>query len=122
MGDDDQLTFEESVRRAREAQAAADEAVARARANAHAEWRRLAYQAGIALARERDTFTSLDVTHYLLVHHPDATTHEPRALGAVMRDLARDGAISPTHEWIPSQLPGNHNRPVRVWSSELFER
>lgn len=40
---------------------------------------------------------------------------EPRAMGAVMRSLYRQGYIKPLQKWIPSSRPACHSRPLRVW-------
>jgi hypothetical protein len=58
-----------------------------------------------------------DVAEAVATYHPATTTHEPRALGAVMRQLARDGVIEPTDTYAPSGRSQNHNRPQRIWRS-----
>lgn len=40
---------------------------------------------------------------------------EPRAMGAVTRPASRDHRIVKTGEWINSNRPGCHSRPVPVW-------
>lgn len=42
-------------------------------------------------------------------------THEPRALGAVMRKLARQGVIRTTGEYVKTQRREAHSRPIPVW-------
>lgn len=44
------------------------------------------------------------------------TTHEPRALGAVLRRFSKVGTIVPIG-YRPSTRPECHGRPVRVWVS-----
>lgn len=41
--------------------------------------------------------------------------HEPRALGAVMRQAARDGLIESTGTYVPSEREACHARPVQKW-------
>lgn len=56
------------------------------------------------------TFTTDDVQERY-----DVAFHEPRAWGAVMRDLARQGQIRSTGEYRQSKQVGCHGRPKRVW-------
>lgn len=51
-----------------------------------------------------------------LEHHKEKT-HEPRALGALMRRAAVEGMIKPTNIHIPSERLACHSRPIRVWES-----
>lgn len=44
-----------------------------------------------------------------------STPHEPRALGAVMRQGVRDGLIEATGEWVPSERAECHGRPIQKW-------
>jgi hypothetical protein len=43
--------------------------------------------------------------------------HEPRALGALMREAARNGLIEATDRVRPSERPQCHMNPKRVWRS-----
>lgn len=45
----------------------------------------------------------------------DVHTHEPRAMGAVMRAAARAGLIATTGEYVKSSRPDCHSRPIPVW-------
>lgn len=45
-----------------------------------------------------------------------ATTHEPRALGAVMMRLAREKVVAKTREYRPTTRKQAHARPIPVWS------
>lgn len=42
-------------------------------------------------------------------------THEPRALGAVMRAAASAGYLTNTGSYFKSQRPDCHSRPVPLW-------
>lgn len=44
-----------------------------------------------------------------------STTHEPRAMGAVMRAAARAGLIATTGEYVKTSRPEAHSRPIPVW-------
>lgn len=41
---------------------------------------------------------------------------EPRALGAVMQKLAREGQIRKTGDYVDSTRPACHGRPIPVWA------
>jgi hypothetical protein len=91
--------------------AARDEALARVEANANEEWKRVAYVTALEVAERKHRFTSDDVWD-ALTH---VSTHEPRAMGAVMKRLHKEGHIQPTSDFITSTSPRSHGRPVRVW-------
>lgn len=88
-----------------------DRALARVGANADAGF---VAEARIAIKRAmmQGTFTTDDVWALIDPRH---TTHERRALGAVMKQLQRSGDIVPTDLYVPSARPECHRRPVRVW-------
>lgn len=95
------------------AQQARDEAIARVDAHADSAWRQRALQVVEYLAATRGTFTTDDVWEQLAVH--GEATHEPRALGAIMRTAARQGICAPTPTYRTSSRAACHARPVRVW-------
>jgi hypothetical protein len=71
------------------------------------------------VARWQATLTSDDVWSAM----PEGlSTPEPRALGAVMRQGARDGLIQPTESWVLSTRAVCHRRPLRVWTSRIYEK
>lgn len=90
------------------------EAVQRAADHANGEWLRDAQQAVRSLAARREPFTTDDVWG-LLSATSTATTHEPRALGAVIRQAQRDELIRHTGDWRKSTRPECHTRPCAVW-------
>lgn len=91
----------------------ADEAIQRAAENADREWYRSALDIVWSLG---NTFTTDDVWA-ALDRHGEPAPHEPRALGAVMRDARKRGWIAPTSEYRQSTRPECHGRPVRVWKA-----
>lgn len=96
---------------------AADEAIARAGRNAADDWYRAAVSAVVRLAEAGwTTFTTDDVWATI---PPEIRTHEPRALGSVMRKLQESGVIEATGDWRPTARPEAHGRPIRVWRSRL---
>jgi len=102
------------------AESARDEAIAQVEANADREWKTAALNAVRWLAANRVEFTSDDVWR-LLPHQSAATTHEPRALGAVMRKAARDGLVRKTDRVVNSTRVECHARPVAVWQSLIWK-
>lgn len=98
-----------AVGHAQEQIVAREAAIDRAAAAASPEWLRKARRAVLDVASELDEFTTDDVWLRL------PTVREPRALGAVLRELAGEGLIVRTDRTRPSDQPANHRRPVRVW-------
>ena len=95
---------------------AADEAIARADDHAAPDWRTEALAAGRRAAARLDLLTSDDVRREI---GDRADTHEPRALGAIMRALATEGVIASTDRYAKSGRVEAHDRPMRLWRSLL---
>jgi hypothetical protein len=95
--------------------AARDEALARVEQHANDAWKAEAMRAVVRVARERGRFTTDDVWQAL--GGLDVGTHEPRAMGAVMRQAARNGWVRATDEYVKSGRAACHARPLRVWES-----
>lgn len=93
---------------------ARDEAVTRVGSNADPDWYDHALDAVWALAILLDEITTDDV--WDAIGHA-ASTHEPRALGAVMQSAARAGYVKATDRYRPSARAACHARPVRIWAS-----
>jgi hypothetical protein len=94
-----------------DAMEARDEAIARVEAHAPEGWVQRARETVTLVARSRFDFTTDQVWDAL----GDDRPHEPRALGAVMKAMARDGAIRATGEYRKSSRVDCHARPVAVW-------
>ena len=92
-----------------------EEAIARVEANANEEWKQAAYLAMYFVARQQEYLTSDDVWSGLV--DGSASTHEPRAMGAILKRAAKEGIIVATDDWRVSSRPECHGRPVRVWRS-----
>lgn len=106
----------ERVRRRAEAKTGAqlrDEAIQQVEEHADPDWKDVAYRVVATLTETMSEFTTDDVW-YELQRSPNST-HEPRALGAVMRRAARDGLIVPTDRYRESTRPICHRSPKRVW-------
>lgn len=97
-----------------DAEEARDEAVARAAFGA-GDWIGRARDAVQLVALARFDFTADHVWDVLGEDRPV----EPRALGAVMKAMARDGLIRATGEYRKSGRVDCHARPVAVWRTVL---
>ncbi len=89
-------------------------AIATVKAHADPEWYSLALQAAKDCALSIDSFTSDDVWN-LLDSRKAPIPHEPRAMGAVLKDLADMGRITATGDWRVSKRRVCHGRPMMVW-------
>jgi len=94
-------------------------AIAAASAEADRAWMREAMAAVRHLATVHDEFTTDNVWACL---PNDVSTHEPRAMGAVMRAAMKEGVIAPLDRYEMSARPACHCRPVRVWKSLRREK
>jgi hypothetical protein len=81
--------------------------------NANPDWMQVARLAVVSLAKSGQPFTADDVWDRLATE--SAVTHEPRALGAVMRNVAAAGLIRTTGAYVKSRRRETHYRPVAVW-------
>ena len=69
----------------------------------------------IVLGYATDTeFTTDQIWDYCYQHNIE-TPHEPRALGAILIGLARNGFVKATDRYRPSHRVACHARPIRVW-------
>ncbi len=97
-----------------------DDALKRVEDHASEAWKGEADFAVLRLAATGRPFTADDVWRGIPAGF---TTHEPRAMGAILRGCARDGIIEALQEWKLSTRPECHRRPVRVWrgtNTEVF--
>lgn len=94
-----------------------DEALGRVDANADAVWKEDVLNAIHRLALTVEDFTTDDVWEAVRLN--ESTTHEPRAIGALMKRAADRGWIRPTPTYRKTTRPEAHGRPIRVWKSRL---
>lgn len=99
---------------------ARDEALERVDKHADRSWKEVALDVVRHLAATRETFTTDDVWRELEKH--SVSTHEPRAIGAVMRSCASSGMIRNTKRAVESTREECHRRPVTIWESLLAKR
>lgn len=96
------------------AQDAKTEAIARAEKNAAPDFLATASTIVLRLASAMPHGFTTDAVWEVL----DASgikTHEPRALGAVMKQLADGGYITKTGAYVDSLRPECHCRPIPIW-------
>lgn len=101
-----------------DAQLALDDALERARDHADAQWMLDAQEAVLVVAKRDDLFTTDEVWEWLEMFSTH-TTHDPRAMGAVMRWAVQARICQPTQTYRNSTRPACHKRPVRVWEPTL---
>lgn len=101
-----------------EAEAAKIEAIDRVSANADPNWKFLAIQATRKVAMQRETFTSEHVWAELVAE--GSTTHEPKAMGGILRKAAQEGICEVTERFIKSSSRINHRRPLQIWKSLIY--
>lgn len=94
-----------------------DEAIQRVNAHADPDWKDTAYATGYRIASCQESLLSEDIWQAL--SDQGVHTHEPRAMGAVMRRLHADKVIQPTDQFVKSPSPLGHGRPSRIWKSLL---
>lgn len=95
------------------AQQAGNEAIDRAMRHASPEWVACAEAAVRNCAENFNEFSSDDVWSALATMHQ--TTHEPRALGGIMRRAVKSGICFRTDTYRPSVREQCHGRPVMVY-------
>ena len=98
-----------------------DEAIDRVEEHADAEWKDAAYLACCFCAEIFPRFTTdmlWDMMDKVFYRYE---THEPRAMGAIMRRAARDKIIAATALYVRSDRPQCHGRPVAVWESLICD-
>lgn len=95
-----------------EAGRARDEALARVGDHADPAWTATARRIVLAISAGGE-FTTDDV--WTGLESAGVATHEPRALGAVIRQLAGEGAIGKAGTYRPSTRAACHARPIAVW-------
>ena len=100
-----------------EAKTQRDDGIRRAAEHAADSWRFHAEQAVLRAARKLPELTVDDVQLEMPV---EITTHEGRAMGAVMLAAAKVGWIQPTDRFKPGNQPKSHRNPRRVWKSLVW--
>lgn len=82
--------------------------------NANPAWVKAVKKSIMQAARKYRTFTTDDVWAGLV--EQDVTTHEPRAIGAIMRLAAKKKVIEKVPGvYIKSRRAACHGRPLQAW-------
>lgn len=89
-----------------------DEALQRVEEHADRDWKTLAYEVLIDLCRSGQEWTTDDFWLRMRQRHATVKTHEPRALGALIRRLLRDGHAVKTGRFGESTRPEAHRAIV----------
>lgn len=89
-----------------------DDALQRVEEHADPDWKTTAYDVLVGLARRDGEWTTDDFWLAMRAQHPTVTTHEPRALGALIRRLLRDGLVEKTGRFSESVRPEAHHAIV----------
>lgn len=77
--------------------------------NADPEWLALAERAVLAVSKEKGEFTVDDIWELI------PACREPRALGAIIRRMSKQGIIVATGRYKESSRSACHHRPVLIW-------
>ena len=102
------------------AEEAATQSIKRVAGNSKDDWVVVALRAARWLARKQPTLTSESIWEVMETYYPDRSTPEPRAMGSIMRRIAASGVITATDQTVKSGKKKNHNRPLRVWKSNIY--
>lgn len=95
-----------------------DKAIAEVSAHANPDWRAYALRVVEDLAYRYEELTTDAV--WRVLDASNFTTHDPRALGSIMRHACKEGWIAPTDRVMKTSRPEAHRRPIAVWRSLLF--
>lgn len=72
------------------------------------DWKDAAWQVLLRLCRTGQQWTTDEFWLVMRDQHPTVTTHEPRALGPLLRNLVRQGYARKTREGVESTRPEAH--------------
>ncbi len=89
--------------------------------HADPDWRNVAYDCVVAVAKRIAVFTTDEVLAEL-AKYPEVSTHEGRALGPVMMRAQRNAVIVATDQFVNSEAVSRHKAPKRVWASLIIDQ
>jgi len=92
----------------------------RAERAADTYWWQCMLESAKAVAERKPYFFTDDIVRWCQYNHPNASTHEHRAIGPLMRQVFILGYAVPTQDYVPSEQPQCHRRPMRVWYSLIY--
>lgn len=112
-----QVTLDDILQRSLQAPSL-EQSLEQVKENANRLWYDAALRIVYDLCGSREEFNT-DHVHRELAKTMH-TTQEPRALGAVMREAAKNGWCTASGMFVKSVRPECHSRPIPVWQSEIF--
>lgn len=86
---------------------------------ANERWKAAAHEAVREVAREQESFTTDDV--WRVIEMKEVSTHEPRALGAIMKNAVKDGVCENTDRYQNSIRAECHRRRIPVYRSMVHQ-
>jgi len=101
------------------ARLARESAIKRVGDNAEHDWKDVAYESVLRTASELDSFIVDEVWKRMPKGY---STHENRAMGAIIRKAVSDGVIAKTDQYRPSAKKSSHGAIRSVWRSLIKER
>jgi hypothetical protein len=96
--------------------------MARAKRHSNSHWWVCMMQCAKEVAERKPYLYTDDIVQLCRMRHPNASTHEPRAIGPLMRDCCKLGYFERTQDHVESTQAQNHRRPIRVWHSLLYNQ
>ena len=112
----DDTTFD-----ARSGTAEREAAIRRVDRHADPHWVQCWAESTIWVARRKPFFNTSDIWRRLRTAHPNASTHEHRAVGPRMRAAQKRGICAKTQDFALSGRRSNHNSDIRTWVSLIYE-
>jgi hypothetical protein len=97
-----------------------DEAIEKVREGNKADYNFLYQFASKWVATTFKPFTTDDFKIDLFKQYKSIEIEEPRVIGAVFNELAKQGFIKPTGRFITSKESTCHSRPKREWISKAY--
>jgi di/tripeptidase len=110
--------FEYAITERERVEQVTTEAIDRAGRNADPLWKKAALDAVCHIALNRRIQFTTDEVWELLEQQGIRATHEPRALGAVLRTAQSRGLIKSTGNYRKSVRVECHSRPVMIWEAK----
>jgi hypothetical protein len=92
----------------------------RAQLHADPHWWQCMLECGRMVAEGKPRFNCDDIVELCRKRHPNASTPEHRAMGPLMKELARLGYCVKTLDWFESRQKVNHARDMRTWHSLIY--
>ena len=96
------------------------EGMDRAEEHADPHWWRCMLESAKIVAEGKPFFITDDIVLLCAKNHPNATTHEYRANGPLMREACKLGYCEKTQDWVESTQAQCHRRPMRIWYSLIY--